>query len=260
MQIISLGAGSDTRYFRLKQRHPGLDLIYHEIDFGANTNLKIERLRDSAFSDVVRNECSMSLDDCQYKDGNLVSESYYIHACDLRQLPERFHGMDPKLPTLLISECCLIYLSPLEAQKVLAYFTNTFSSAPLAITIYEPINPHDSFGKTMVKNLIARGLHLQTMEMYSNLDEQKTRLREIGFESRSEDVNFIWHEWIDGAEKERVESLEWMDEIEEFVLLAKHYCISWGWKGWIDPGKWKELPTSRSEIKQPELGGDTIRN
>lgn len=43
------------------------------------------------------------------------------------------------------------------------------------------------------------------------------------------DVNFIHDEWIDSKEKERIDRLELLDEREEWVLLAKHYCIAWGW-------------------------------
>jgi [phosphatase 2A protein]-leucine-carboxy methyltransferase len=52
--------------------------------------------------------------------------------------------IDATTPTLLISECCLIYLSPEQADGVLEYFTKFFSAdVPLAMAIYEPIRPDD---------------------------------------------------------------------------------------------------------------------
>ena len=44
-QIVSLGAGTDTRYFRLLSKHPNLPLIYHELDFPAITLQKISTIQ-----------------------------------------------------------------------------------------------------------------------------------------------------------------------------------------------------------------------
>lgn len=43
-------------------------------------------------------------------------------------------------------------------------------------------------------------------------------------------MDFIWGRWVEEAEKERVAGLEMLDELEEWVLLARHYCIAWGWR------------------------------
>jgi [phosphatase 2A protein]-leucine-carboxy methyltransferase len=59
------------------------------------------------------------------------------------------------------------------------------------------------------------------------------------------DINFIWNRWVDVAEKERVASCEMLDEIEEWILLAQHYCIVWGWRdsseGDVLGEAWSEL-------------------
>lgn len=36
---------------------------------------------------------------------------------------------------------------------------------------------------------------------------------------------------IDGAERERIEKLELLDEAELLTQLMQHYCISIAWKG-----------------------------
>ena len=175
-QIVSLGAGSDTRYFRLKQKQPDLDVVYHELDFEANSRTKIARIQSSAFVSTAKTLCRVDLQspDFELSEGSrLSSPSYHIHPQDLRDLSKgipALAGIDPTLPTLLISECCLIYLMPEHADSVLQYFTNLFvQSTPLAIVIYEPIRPRDPFGRTMVSNLIARGIQLQTLEKYADL-------------------------------------------------------------------------------------------
>lgn len=266
-QIISLGAGSDTRYFRLEQKQPDLNIIYHELDFRANTVRKICRVRSPLFASRAKALCGVDLlaseVEVLHDRSKLKSPSYVIHPRDLRELGQgqvALPEIDATLPSLIISECCLIYLSPEDADAVLQYFIDLFPpTTPLAIVIYEPIRPHDAFGRTMVTNLTARGIHLQTLEKYATLKEQRDRLGRYGFGAvagdgtgsgagiGAADVDFIWRQWIAEEEKERVEGLEWMDELEEFVLLTKHYSISWAWRGFEHDDEWRSLPLSTGD-------------
>ena len=256
-QIISLGAGSDTRYFRLKQKRRKLDLIYHELDVEANTRKKITQLRGPTFPAVAKSLAGVDMhaENIKLSDNGaaLITSGYCVHPQDLRHLPrkkEPLARVDTTIPTLVISECCLVYLPPNDADAVLQYFSKLFpATTPLAVVIYEPIRPHDPFGRTMISNLASRGLQLQTLEKYHDLSQQAERLRSHAFSTQqgnggaeAADMDFIWHQWIAMEEKERVEGLEWMDEVEEFVLLAKHYCLAWGWRGFASDSPWSELP------------------
>ncbi|WEW54910.1 carboxy methyl transferase for protein phosphatase 2A [Emydomyces testavorans] len=262
-QIISLGAGSDTRVFRLlsKQQQLGARgkdaFVYHELDFATNTAMKIKTIRASPLLlDALRErsaDAEIEEDISISEEGDALHSKYlHIHPIDLRSLSAlpscetRFKGIDTTLPTLIISECCLIYLSPTDASNVLSYFTTLFSSqqspctpsptdlapTPLALILYEPIRPHDPFGKTMISNLATRGIHLQTLSQYATLSLEKDRLRDAGFVTGqgAADVDFLWEKWVSGEEKERVAGLEMLDEIEEWRLLARHYCVAWGWR------------------------------
>ncbi|KKZ62825.1 hypothetical protein EMCG_02820 [[Emmonsia] crescens] len=260
-QIISLGAGSDTRVFRLLSKDPSLDLLYHELDFPTNTAAKVKAIRSSPL--LHKTLGIHGPEDANVSaDGDTLHSKYlHVHPVDLRTLstsssPTLLQGLDRTLPTLLISECCLIYLSPTDAINVLSYFTQTLfppstpsstttstselisvpapsgSSAPLGLILYEPIRPDDPFGRTMVANLATRGIHLQTLHRYASLSAERERLRSHGFVSGqgAADVDFIWERWINQEEKERVAGLEMLDEIEEWKLLASHYCVAWGWR------------------------------
>ena len=188
-QIISLGAGSDTRFFRLMAHNPDQNLVYHEIDFPANTFAKISFInRSSALIACIRTPLAI------FSDGlGLHSPNYHIHPLDLRTLqnsvsssssppPPEIPHIDPLLPTLLISECCLIYLAPAAADAVANYFTKHLfaPTTPLGIILYEPINPADAFGKVMVSNLAQRGIVLQTLRRYGSLEAQMERMRVYG--------------------------------------------------------------------------------
>lgn len=239
--------------------------MYHEVDFSVNTATKIKAIRSSPLLQSALRIADTG-DVLISPDGDAFhSDSYHIHPVDLRSLPKSSSntllGVDNTLPTLLISECCLVYLSPTDATDVLSYFTNTLfpprssstSATPLGLILYEPIRPHDRFGETMVSNLAARGIHLQTLHRYASLALQRKRLQDSGFDNGqgAADVDFIWEQWVSEEEKERVAGLEMLDEIEEWKLLASHYCVAWGWREGDDNreifGLWKTVEAQQEE-------------
>ncbi|KAL4934256.1 protein C-terminal leucine carboxyl O-methyltransferase ppm1 [Aspergillus undulatus] len=268
-QIISLGAGSDTRVFRLLSTRPAQDLVYHELDFAVNNVAKIKAIRGTPLLQRVLGKS----EDVTISDAGdeLHSPAYHIHAVDLRTLahegesdtsPAHNAGhklqalVDNTLPTLLLSECCLVYLSPDEAAGVVQYFTHSLfpapneKSEPLALILYEPIRPDDAFGRTMVANLATRGIQLQTLHKYASLESQRRRLHEQGFDGgqAAADVDFLWERWVAEEEKERVARLEMLDEMEEWKLLAQHYCVAWGWReGRTRFNGWRGLEQQQSE-------------
>ena len=184
-QIVSLGAGSDTRYFRFLTdshfREHGVE--YHELDFEDNINQKRTATRDSPQLAGLIYEAEKH------------SSFYRLHAIDLRVLtaksPPVIPNLDPDLPTLLLSECCLCYLPPDEASSVIQYFTMHIQG-PLALVLYEPIRPFDAFGKTMVSNLGSRGIHLKTLKRYSTLEAQgERRVGKRGREGENREVGMV---------------------------------------------------------------------
>jgi len=88
---------------------------------------------------------------------------------------------------------------------------------------------------------MTRGIVLQTIKKYADLHSQRQRLIDHNFTAKAADTDFIWSNWIADSEKERIDKLEWMDEVEEFVLLARHYCIAWAWRNYNDESAWQAL-------------------
>lgn len=242
-QIVSLGAGSDTRFFRIMQRgyaglyshEPNLrtNLAYHEFDFPENVAKKKDVICRTPILCGLIGTPFFSVGD------GVDGPNYHLHAIDLRSLdaeaptPQALHDIDPSLPTLLISECCLVYLEPVLADKAVRYFTQHLFSptTPIGMILYEPIHPNDAFGKVMVANLADRGIVMQTLRKYGSLDAQAARTKAYGFDdSGGSDVNELWQQGVDEQEKARVARLEMVDEIEEWELLAGHYCVVWAWR------------------------------
>ncbi|OAL52046.1 leucine carboxyl methyltransferase 1 [Pyrenochaeta sp. DS3sAY3a] len=235
-QIVSLGAGTDTRFFRLLDLHPEVKMIYHEIDFPTNTAAKINAIqRQPLLHKKLLHTPTTST--------SYHSETYNIHALDLRSLHvaatdetplPQIPNLNPSLPTLFLSEMCLIYLSPLVVQSIVSTLLTHYlqPSTPASLILYEPILPQDAFGRTMISNLQTRNIQLPTLTAFPELGDQRSRLKQYGFAAgaRAADTNFIWQSWVNDAEKERVAGLEFLDELEELDLLLKHYCVAWGWR------------------------------
>lgn len=260
-QIISLGAGSDTRFFRLMGRRPVThgrgflqrpNVIYHEIDFQANTIQKLRpvtKLGELCGYIGAPVSLSHSTNPSEVYDvDTLHADQYHVHPLDLRDLdpsrpaPRSFDFIDTALPTLIISECCLCYLPPAAADTVALYFAQHLfpNSTSVGLILYEPINSNDPFGKIMVSNLAARGIVLQTLKKYGSLEAQAARMKSYGLKSTGgASVKTLWDKGVEEEEKERVAGLEMVDEVEEWELLAAHYCVAWGWRGGSEYDVWE---------------------
>lgn len=262
-QIISLGAGSDTRFFRRARRN----LVFHELDFASNTAAKIATIQQST---LLKDTITKSLDDPTSLTINaektaLHSSTLNIHPIDLRDLAlsasalSNLPHLDLDLPTLLLSECCLCYIPPETTTKIMATLTSVLHGST-SIILYEPIRPYDSFGKTMVQNLSSRGIELRTVKKYYSLGAQRLRLKQAGFDAgqgaRSiEDIYYgrTVEAWLTDEERSRVERLEWLDEVEEWRLLGRHYCITWAWRdredGDVFSRAWSNIKGDRTDAE-----------
>jgi len=98
----------------------------------------------------------------------------------------------------------------------------------------------------MIQNLAARGIVLKTLKKYSSLERQVERLRVLGFADGqlAVSVKGIHDGWVSARERGRIAGLEMLDEVEEWDMLAAHYCVAWGWRdssgvfaGWRDVGQ-----------------------
>ncbi|KAJ4309558.1 carboxy methyl transferase for protein phosphatase 2A [Fusarium piperis] len=257
-QIVSLGAGTDTRPFRLfaSKSRPGL--VYHEIDFEVVASRK---LRTVQATPPLRNILTDISNDTKstWSSRPASGGEYYCHGQDLRNLvPQKASNPDDEasseskvqrevilpglrndIPTLLLSECCLCYLSAAEARNVISFFSSQIPS--LATIIYEPTHPDDAFGRMMVSNLAARRIQMPTLDKYPTPAAQRRRMIEAGFETvHHMTVEKIWETWVSPEEKQRVDFLEGLDEVEEWKLLAAHYIVVWASKG-NGFGSWESI-------------------
>ncbi|KAA8571908.1 hypothetical protein EYC84_001857 [Monilinia fructicola] len=257
LDLLIERAGTDTRYFRLRAKDLHKNVIYHEFDFPSVCAAK-SRLIQQHHADLVGTERFFEL---EQKDSQAAEHAttfgpqgsiewgfsrtldgqpevgYVCHPLDLRNLSaitdlDSFHGIKNNLPTLIISECCLCYLEVDTAQNVIKWFADKIPS--IGIVLYEPVGVHDAFGQMMVENLASRGIVMPTVQKYKTLKDQKDRLAGLGFSTMEGGTNAIsiqdvWENWVSDRERERLDRLEGLDEVEEWLLLARHYSVVWGW-------------------------------
>jgi [phosphatase 2A protein]-leucine-carboxy methyltransferase len=124
-----------------------------------------------------------------------------------------------------------------DASRIISYFTSQIPD--IGTVIYEPIRPSDAFGKVMTSNLAARHISMPTLEQYPEPGDQRQRLIAAGFSTaKAMTIEEIWDRWVEIEEKERLDRLEGLDEVEEWKLLAAHYIVAWG-ATWERSGLWQ---------------------
>lgn len=215
-QIVSVGAGSDTRPLHLLPRYPKLK--YVEIDFRDKAQKKSEVLRAKQLLKNVETPADPK-SPCVLRNANY--ELYGIDLRDIRAL--KFQD----IATLVLSECCLCYMALDDSTNVLKYFREVLKE--LTIALYEPMSLHDKFGEMMEENLGRRGLYLPSVDVIGTLDAQKRRLQALGGFADVGAVNLweVYQTWLTTEDRIRSSRLELLDEIEELRLLLSHYCIAW---------------------------------
>ncbi|KAF9111902.1 hypothetical protein BGX27_004284 [Mortierella sp. AM989] len=229
-QIVSLGCGSDTRYFNFKRK--GLSVYkYFEIDFQESTAKKAAVIKkNKAFTDIIADpELKLGLGGTE-----LYAKDYCLLFGDLREFTKSIvpklmaQGFDTSLPTLFLSECVLIYIQPSDSDAIMDWVGANMEAS--LFVVYEQINPTDAFGAMMLRNLKARQIELPGIHAYPSLKSQEERFLSRGWiAAKAVSMNAL-HESLPENEKKRISSLEIFDEMEEWQLLAGHYCVAWAYQ------------------------------
>uniref|UniRef100_A0A8C3KBK0 Leucine carboxyl methyltransferase 1 n=1 Tax=Calidris pygmaea TaxID=425635 RepID=A0A8C3KBK0_9CHAR len=230
-QIVNLGAGMDTLFWRLKDENL-LPRKYFEVDFPMIVARKIHNIKSKPPLSKPIME-SHSGDSLLIDSHSLDSSRYSLVGADLRfssDLEEKLkkHNLDTHLPTLLIAECVLVYMTPQQSANLLKWAASTF---PVAMFInYEQVNMTDRFGQIMIENLQRRQCNLAGVEVCRSLDSQKERLLLNGWETAHAIDMMKVYSFLPQADVKRIEGLEFLDEKELFEQLMQHYCICWASK------------------------------
>lgn len=226
-QVINLGAGYDTLYWRLKSKCGDKlgKVNFVEIDVASVTLHKMSCIRKSS-------DLSKGLNDFKIKGDCLHSENYHLVTFDLRQSDRtkfkeklfEISNLDPNKPTLCISECVLVFMPIEKSDSLIAWLSATFKS--LSFINYEQCNMNDRFGETMLTNMYAQQCDLMGVDACRSLDSQKDRFIGHGLTRlRAWTLTDIYQNYLLPSERDRIESIEFLDERELLSQLLDHYCV-----------------------------------
>ncbi|XP_006821825.1 leucine carboxyl methyltransferase 1-like [Saccoglossus kowalevskii] len=232
-QIISLGAGFDTLFWRLKDEGL-LPKTYVELDFRAVTSRKCYYIKSrSQLLDPLMESCDGVKNKISIENAELHSPRYHIMTADLRDVADvesklTEAGIDKNLPTVFISECVLVYMTVQKSSDLLKWIGDSF---PTVLYInYEQVNMADRFGQVMQQNLRSRHCELHGVDACASMDTQKNRFLSVGWEGADAmDMMCVYHK-LPPADIHRIERLEFLDELELLQQLFQHYCICWAYK------------------------------
>ncbi|XP_020864841.1 tRNA wybutosine-synthesizing protein 4 [Phascolarctos cinereus] len=230
-QILSLGAGSDSLYFRLKAAGRLARAAVWEVDFPDVAERKAARIRASPELAALAGPPLSAADLGLGPDSALrfAGEDYRLLGSDLRDVPAlsdalAASGLDVGAPTLLLAEAVLSYLEPGSAAALLAWAAGRFADA--LFVLYEQMGPHDPFGRVMQRHFERLSSPLHGLASFPDVAAQRRRFLDAGWGACSVlDMNEFYHGFLPAEERRRVQTLEPFDEFEEWHLKCSHYFI-----------------------------------
>ncbi|KAG8513522.1 Leucine carboxyl methyltransferase 1 [Galemys pyrenaicus] len=238
-QILNLGAGMDTTFWTLKDE----DLLprkYFEVDFPMIVTRKLHSIKIKPLLSKPIIELH-SEDTLQMgKSPPIKTDKNYLAAKQAAKQAAKRHVYEPfflllRLPTLLITECVLVYMTPEQSANLIKWAANSFETA--MFINYEQVNMDDRFGQIMIENLRRRQCDLAGVETCKSLESQKERLLSNGWETASAVDMMELYSRLPRSEVSRIESLEFLDEMELLEQLMQHYCLCWATKGGSELGR-----------------------
>jgi tRNA wybutosine-synthesizing protein 4 len=87
-----------------------------------------------------------------------------------------------------------------------------------------------------------RGCALLGLEAFPDEEAQRQRFLEAGWgEAESYNMNVLYQRYITQEDRKRIERLQMLDELEEWILINQHYCISWASFNLLADTDWSPL-------------------
>ena len=155
---------------------------------------------------------------------------------NLIEILEKHHSFKRNAPTLFTMECVQMYIPDQDSRNFLQTMTMTLRQPFIAI--FDPIIQNDAFGKVMTQNLtkakIITNPSTSTISLLTTttLQEQIDKLVQCGFRNVTGCDFLSCFETIFSADNRRKANMtEMLDEIEEWILIMKHYCFVVGRAG-----------------------------
>jgi tRNA wybutosine-synthesizing protein 4 len=233
-QVLSLGAGYDSMFFRLANmgiltKQSGLK--YFEVDYTKSVLGKVSRISKSPLLKSVFSDGVKTIDqDCfSYDSGFLTLVGCNMtHLSDLEAKLRSCH-FDPNLPTVILTECSTTYIEAEDCIDLMSWLTDFIRD--FVFIGYEQIRPFDAFGRIMVKHFKNRNSAIKCVHHYPTVEDHIRRFKCFGWTSvEVTTIGDIWKRHID-SEAVNLINCEHFDEAAELMLKCSHYVLitaQWG--------------------------------
>lgn len=224
-QIIILGCGVDSLALNLLKNHPNLRIF--EIDFEETIEYKKTCMLKE--SEILKSIWpSYSLNDSNFGPLTMMGGDLRHPSLIISSLTEQ--GCDFNLPTLIISECVLVYLQKEHCLDLLQTLSQHFHNS--AIISYDMLNPSDRFGRIMQQNIAFAGYCVPGFFDFPSLESQEMKFLSSNWTcARAMTMLQAYESLIPKDELKRVSRLEIFDEVEEWQMLMSHYSLSLAVRG-----------------------------
>ncbi|XP_071040531.1 tRNA wybutosine-synthesizing protein 4 isoform X3 [Parasteatoda tepidariorum] len=232
-QIISLGAGFDTSYFRLKHyKKLPPNCRYIEVDFFPVMSRK-KYCIEKNISKISNFELFFDLAEDKIVASN---EEYSMLGIDLRNTSElektlKCLDVDFTSPTLFLSECAVTYMDTKSSDGLIKWIQKHFPNS--AFVAYEQVYPYDGFGIVMRKHFDILGCPLKSLTSFPSKEAQLDRYSKMGWSSCSSLLMSDFFNGFSHKETERIQSLDVFDEYEMWHEKCHHYILLWACQGII---------------------------
>ncbi|XP_071803609.1 tRNA wybutosine-synthesizing protein 4-like [Asterias amurensis] len=233
-QIISLGAGFDSAFFRLQSNGHLTNTTFYEVDFPDLVKRKGTIIKSNEeLSKLLIN--GKNVESNTQNGVYLTSENYHLLGVDLTDLnllqrTLKLLGISSQAPTFLLSECVLTYMRVSSSDALIQWAAESFPNA--VFLTYEQIHPEDAFGYVMQKHFDKLNSRLKAIGTYPTTEAQLLRLKNLGWQGiTAVDMNSYYTTRVSLTERMRVERLEPFDEFEEWHLQCNHYAVIAGYNG-----------------------------
>ncbi|KAF4792745.1 tRNA wybutosine-synthesizing protein 4 [Turdus rufiventris] len=227
-QILSLGAGFDSLYFRLKDMGLLHHTVVYEVDFPNVACQKATLIKGMK-------ELSELVGDTGGEGKGAITfsgEDYKLLGVDLSDLSELERaleeaGLNNEIPTLFIAEVVLTYMENTRSDALIQWAAEHFPRA--CFLMYEQVHPEDPFGHVMQQHFRQLNTALHSLAQYADCEAQQRRF--LGKVSTSSsrgwtecsvmDMNEFFTCCIPEDEQQRMQTLEPFDEYEVILLFSE---------------------------------------
>lgn len=221
INVVSLGAGMDTLYFRWSRNKKLCGSAefaiskFLEVDLGPIVAEKRSAIHRAAELKELAESGVYTLAECDMSDTRAAAQ---LVATALT---------DATLPTFLLAECVFVYL---DADTSSALLT-TLLKGPLAqskdvsIFSYDAMCPNDRFGAMMLHNLSELGIDMKGMRGLPSIEAHVERYKKVGFKTAKGKTMKALYLSVPREQQLALNKIEMIDDWDEWNLIHEHYCV-----------------------------------